>query len=223
MTNNDKTSNGVKKIYLLSIILMLGLVVVACTPKEQKQVTDTLTEEAMADEDKTMDDDAMGHDGDGVMEDDKMMDDEAMMEEDKMMDDGDAMEKDDEAMMEEDKMMDDEMMMINYSTDLEDISGGTASGTASASFKDGTYTLTASLSGLPEPSGTDFYEGWVVKKSPLDAISTGIINKVGGIYVNNFSDTRDLTDHDFYVVTIEPDDGDPAPAAHILEGTLTKN
>ena len=76
---------------------------------------------------------------------------------------------------------------------------------------------------LPNPVGTDFYEGWIVRKGlRFDVISSGRVEKVGGVYTNTYSSGQDLTDHDFYVLTIEPDDGDPAPAGHILEGTLSK-
>lgn len=40
--------------------------------------------------------------------------------------------------------------------------------------------------------------------------------------MNTYSSGEDLTDHNFYVLTIEPDDGNPAPADHIVEGTLKR-
>ena len=41
-----------------------------------------------------------------------------------------------------------------------------------------------------------------------------------GIYSNSFSTEKNYLEYDFYVLTIEPDDGDPAPDKHILEGTM---
>ena len=100
---------------------------------------------------------------------------------------------------------------------------GESTGTAEATFADGKYNLVANFEGLQDPYGTDFYEGWVVRKGvKFSVISTGKATKVDGKYQNTFTSNKDLTDHDFYVLTIEPDDGDPAPAGHILEGTLTK-
>ena len=112
---------------------------------------------------------------------------------------------------------------FQHEGDLADVSGGTATGTARAGFNEGNYTLHATFVGLPEPEGTDFYEGWVVRKgADFDVISTGKVDKVNGVYENVYRSEQDLTDHSFYVLTIEPDDGDPAPAGHIVEGDMTQ-
>lgn len=181
-----------KKLYFLTLMLALAFVVVACAPKAQQEVIDVLTEES----------------------------------EEVIMDDGTSMKVPapgvDSGSVDEMVVADDTMTSDSYQASLVDVSGGSASGTAVTNFKDGEYSLTANFENLPDPAGTDFYEGWVVIKSPLDAISTGRVNKVDGKYVNRFSDGRDLTDYTFYVLTIEPDDGNPAPDVHILEGTLTQ-
>lgn len=99
--------------------------------------------------------------------------------------------------------------------------GGTSTGTASASYENGVYTLTATFQGLPDPQNEEFYEGWIVRRGiDFDVISTGVLEKQGDTYVNEYTSSRNLLDHDFYVLTIEPNDGDPAPADHVLEGTL---
>lgn len=112
----------------------------------------------------------------------------------------------------------------SYFGDLIDVTKGgkgNGSGIAQASFKNKQYQLVARFKNLPEPNGTDFYEGWIVRKGlNFSVLSTGKAIKENGEYINVFSSDKDLTDHDFYVLTLEPDDGDPAPAAHILEGTL---
>jgi len=97
---------------------------------------------------------------------------------------------------------------------------GKATGYATAIYEQGTYSMDAIMDNLPDPNGTDFYEGWVVRKSPLSVISTGKATKVGDQYINNFESSEDLTDHNLYVLTIEPDDNNPAPADHILEGNI---
>ena len=99
--------------------------------------------------------------------------------------------------------------------------GNKATGEAQANFEDGEYSLKATFKDLPDPQGTDFYEGWVVRKGlSFSVISTGRAEKVDGEYQNIYKSQEDLLDHDFYVLTIEPDDGDPEPAEHILEGTM---
>jgi hypothetical protein len=116
-----------------------------------------------------------------------------------------------------------EMMKYQFSGNLGDVSGGDSIGVAKAIFTDGSYNMVATFDDLPDPEGTDFYEGWVVRKgSDFSVISTGKAEVTNGQYVNQYSSDEDLTDHLFYVLTIEPDDGNPEPAGHILEGTMTK-
>jgi hypothetical protein len=52
---------------------------------------------------------------------------------------------------------------------------------------------------------------WIVRQDPLSVISTGRLEKDNEGYANVFKSDKNLTDHDFYVLTLEPDDGDPAP------------
>lgn len=110
--------------------------------------------------------------------------------------------------------------VYTHMADLIDVSGGDATGIAKAGFVNQTYNLSASFANLPDPEQGYFYEGWVVRKEPFDFISTGEAEKLGGVYSNLYKSETNLMDYDFYVLTIEPDDNDPAPAGHILEGTL---
>jgi hypothetical protein len=108
-----------------------------------------------------------------------------------------------------------------FSGGLADVTGGGAYGLARATFENGQYKLVVTTGGLTEPSDDYFYEGWVVRRGDdLSVISTGELEVIDGEYVNTYMSATDLTDHDFYVLTLEPNDGDPAPAEHILEGTL---
>lgn len=109
---------------------------------------------------------------------------------------------------------------FDFNAELTDVSGGTATGTAGAYFEEG-YTMFAEFKDLPHPEEGFFYEGWVVRQDPLSVISTGEATRSLGDYSNTFTSEIDLTDHDFYVLTLEPDDGNPDPADHILEGTMT--
>ncbi|MBD3330915.1 hypothetical protein GF354_05305 [Candidatus Peregrinibacteria bacterium] len=104
--------------------------------------------------------------------------------------------------------------------ELSDVSGGNAEGQAGAQYTKAGYSLYARFSGLPHPEEGYFYEGWVVRQDPLSVLSTGKAERNLGDYINSYFSNDDLLDHDFYVLTLEPDDGDPAPAEHILEGTM---
>lgn len=151
--------------------------------------------------------------------------DSAMMMEKMMMDE--MMKEVDDAMMAEMKAMDFDFSGELFDvTDGNDVRGintdGKASGTAMAIFKDGVYSMMGSFHNLPDPQGSDFYEGWIVRKgNNFSVISTGRLVKSNGSWSNTYSSGQDLTDHDFFVLTVEPDDGDPAPADHILEGTMS--
>ena len=103
---------------------------------------------------------------------------------------------------------------------LSDVSGGKALGLAKAGYDNGAYNLSASFSGLTEPENGDFYEGWVVRQEPFSFISTGRVEKLGGVYNNLYKSETNLMSYDFYVLTIETNDGDPTPGVHILEGYL---
>jgi hypothetical protein len=108
----------------------------------------------------------------------------------------------------------------NYHGDLVDVANGNATGKAYAKQSEESYMLYATFENLPDITDEFFYEGWVVRKSPLSVLSTGKAVIKDGRYENNYLADGDLADHDFYVLTVEPDDGDPAPADHVLEGYL---
>lgn len=159
--------------------------------------------------------------------------DEVMTIEDKMKKEEPS---EDEGMKEVDSVMALEMMEKNYSIEgkLFDVTGseiiygietgGAASGVAKAGYEDGSYHLIATFENIPDPINENryFYEGWVVRRgADFSVISTGKVNKEEGGYVNLYTSETNLLDHDFYVLTLEPNDGDPAPDEHIVEGTMT--
>lgn len=107
--------------------------------------------------------------------------------------------------------------------DLLDVADGNSTGIARSAYEDGVYSLEAVLQDLPDPESFGegfFYEGWIVRRTNFHVLSTGAIRVEDGAGVNAYFSGQDWSDHDFYVLTIEPDDGDPAPADHILEGVL---
>ncbi len=104
---------------------------------------------------------------------------------------------------------------------LADVTGGESFGLARSTFENGRYKLVVSMGNLPELENDYFYEGWVVRRGDdFSVISTGPAEKTTDGFINVYESAQDLSDHDFYVLTLEPDDGDPAPAEHILQGTF---
>ncbi|MFA6525708.1 MAG: anti-sigma factor [Patescibacteria group bacterium] len=112
-------------------------------------------------------------------------------------------------------------MLYQFTGLLADVSGGTGFGEAKANFENGEYSLLATFENLPDPEETSYYEGWIVVNAPQNFISTGKAIKANGLYQIIFSSDQDLTDHDYFILTLEPADGDPAPAIHIMEGQLS--
>lgn len=118
-------------------------------------------------------------------------------------------------------------MEVVFSADLADVTeskeirGTQFDGQASGMFKTGfvgeMFGVEATFNGLPDIAGTDFYEGWLVRTEPFDFVSTGIAVKEDGKYVNRYLTEVDLSTYKKYVLTIEPNDGDPRPAEHVVE------
>lgn len=86
-------------------------------------------------------------------------------------------------------------------------------------FVDGRYLHTANLNIEPAPDGY-FYEGWLVKGPSV--ISAGhLSNPFGDVrHSLRFEADKDYRDHLSVIITLEPDDGNPAPAQHVAEGKL---
>ncbi len=95
-----------------------------------------------------------------------------------------------------------------------------ASGDVGSAFDGSEYVLYAHADDLPTPQGDDFYEGWVVRPDPFAFVSTGALVKRGDQFINGYSSKTDLSAYTKYIVTLEPNDGDPAPAIHIVEGVM---
>jgi len=91
--------------------------------------------------------------------------------------------------------------------------------TQSHLFDDGYFLHTANINIELAEDGY-FYEGWLVKGS--DVVSTGhLSNYFGDVrHAVRFESETDYTDYTKVVITLEPDDGNPAPAVHVAEATL---
>lgn len=106
--------------------------------------------------------------------------------------------------------------------DLKDVSGGDSSGIG--------YVFRGNVSGdnvlfhlvntdLPDPSGNDFYEGWLVQQKPLKFVSTGDLSTKGpeGYSLSYTNKENQYEGYDFVVITLETVKDD-TPEKHILEG-----
>lgn len=109
---------------------------------------------------------------------------------------------------------------FTHQGELSDVSGGTATGSVRFLRTETQSDVLAEFYDLPFLEDGYFYEGWLVRSEPFDYISTGPVMYNRGKVMNAFSTKRDLSQYTQYVLTIEPDDGDPKPAGHVLEGEL---
>ena len=110
------------------------------------------------------------------------------------------------------------------SISLYDVRGGSSGGIATREVDDYQFihTVVANMPEIPEES-TDFYEGWLVREHPFDFFSTGSMDlNADGTYALIWEGRKeqDFWDYNKVVITIEPDDGDPAPAGHVIEGVF---
>jgi len=100
---------------------------------------------------------------------------------------------------------------------LGDVSGGQATGTAWRKFSDNFYHKVETV-GLPSLEKGFFYEGWLVGEAGF--FSTGRVWVEGNAGVLYYTAEEDKAGFDGVVITLEAEDGDPAPAEHILEGSF---
>lgn len=110
---------------------------------------------------------------------------------------------------------------------LEDVTNGSVRGISTTDesggfaktwYNEDGFGLHAWFHDIADPLADDFYEGWLVQQNPFKFISTWELElKEDGYYHNVFSSDIDYTSYDFYVLTLEPNDGNPDPAAHIFE------
>jgi hypothetical protein len=104
--------------------------------------------------------------------------------------------------------------------ELADVSGGIATGQAWTVIVDDTTFHKVIAQDLPVLTNDDFYEGWLVRETPtLDFFSTGkmIYDDKTKEWILEYEVVGDKSDYAKTVITLEPDDGDPAPAKHIIE------
>jgi len=85
------------------------------------------------------------------------------------------------------------------------------------------YVLYGTFTGMPKLREGYYYEGWLVRKEPnFSIISTGKVVLIDEEFTSVYVSVTNLSDYDYFVVTLEHNDGDPKPEVEILEGQFTK-
>lgn len=103
---------------------------------------------------------------------------------------------------------------------LKDVSGlaGAGVGTAWRQYDGTKFYHKIDANNLTMPDKGFFYEGWLVGSSGF--FSTGRLAVISGRGTLYYSTESDQTGFRGVVVTLEEEDGNPAPADHILEGSF---
>lgn len=94
--------------------------------------------------------------------------------------------------------------------------------TASGGFKyeNDRFLLYATFLNLPKLTDGQHYEGWLVKNDPFEYIPLGKLNSLeNGTYDNTYASSKDYTDYNTYVLTLESDDNSD-PDTVVIEGTI---
>lgn len=101
---------------------------------------------------------------------------------------------------------------------LVDVGAVGASGEAKTAFSDGKFYARLTISGLRMPEKGYYYEGWL-KNDDFLSLGRMELNQFGeGVLY--YTASIDRSDYSWVVVTLEPEDGDPAPAKAVLEGSF---
>ena len=106
---------------------------------------------------------------------------------------------------------------------MSGVEGVNANGVAQANYYEGGLYRHSVQLNIERAPKDHFYEGWVVKEGE-EPISTGHVkSRLGDVrHALSFDTEQDLREYTTVVITLEPDDGNPAPAEHVAEGTLVK-
>ncbi len=105
---------------------------------------------------------------------------------------------------------------------LKDVTGGQGEGLATRNFENSKFTFTV-LANLEDPAPGTSYEVWLERGNPSDAnydiALAGIARIAKGGYLLDYESTKDLSDHNKVIVTLEKV-LDIKPEQHILEGSF---
>jgi hypothetical protein len=104
---------------------------------------------------------------------------------------------------------------------LADVTGGTAFGLAHINSASNQFTIIAQMGGLQMPDENSYYEGWLVRRGDRPGvISLGKAVLVEDRFYVSFTAQENLESHNFFVLTLESNDLNPAPGKHLLEGII---
>ena len=107
---------------------------------------------------------------------------------------------------------------LDQTLELRDVNGGATQ--ARFTRKIAEYSSSFSVIGeLPKSPVGHYYEVWAVEPDPYKFMSLGqMVERTDGKYGLVFESKDDLRGFSDIIITLEKDDKNPAPSAHVLEG-----
>src|SRR3989344_1480466 len=102
--------------------------------------------------------------------------------------------------------------------ELKDATGGIGTGFGTRKYAGGTFTHSV-LAGLPDLEKGAWYEAWLVRNEPFDAVYIGKLRMAKGGWVRDYTGSLDLTPIPKVMVTREQVD-DRKPEVTVLEGSF---
>lgn len=101
--------------------------------------------------------------------------------------------------------------------ELVDVVGGGVAGHAKRAFSDGKFYFKVEVSGLEPVEKGYYYEGWLKNEDGVVSVGRVELSQTGqgSLY---YTASADRSEYSGVVITLEPEDGNPEPATHVLEG-----
>ena len=104
-------------------------------------------------------------------------------------------------------------------TNFKRIVGGTITGEAKRAFSDGKFYFRVKTTGLKTTEKGYYHEVFLEKDSSYFSVGRLEVDTIGN-GVLYYSSSINKTDYNKVIVTIEPEDGNPAPATTVLEASF---
>lgn len=107
---------------------------------------------------------------------------------------------------------------LDQTLELRDAHGGATQARFTRKISRGHSSFSV-IGELPKAEKGYTYEVWAVESDPYKFMSLGkMVERTDAKYGLVFESNEDLRDFSDIIITLEKNDGDPAPSAHVLEG-----
>ncbi|HUV47285.1 MAG TPA: hypothetical protein VMW29_04070 [Candidatus Bathyarchaeia archaeon] len=106
-------------------------------------------------------------------------------------------------------------------TEIRDLVGSGAEGEVKRAFSDGKFYYRLNVSGLRLPEKGYYFEGWFKKGDDFLSVGRLELSALGEAKLY-YTASEDRSEYNQILVTLEPEDGNEAPAKAVLEGEFER-